>query len=59
MHFIEVCDNKRERMNKRTDKHDVADHIFSYLMLVPSFKILHQVVPEKSLTENFVKKKNE
>ena len=41
--------------NKRTDKQYVADFFYTqynllYLMFVPNFNILGQVVPEKSLT---------
>ena len=55
-------DRKRKRINKGTDKYNLHDtqYNFSYLMFVPSFKILSQVVLEKSLTENFVReRKNE
>ena len=41
--------------NKRTDKQYVAyysQNNLSYLIFVPNFKILGQVVPEKSLTKN-------
>ena len=53
---------KGKMINKGTDKHYVADPLIhsasvSYLMFVPSFKILRQVVPEKSLTENFVRER--
>ena len=52
---------KGKRINKEPDKHFVADPLtqynFSYLMFVPSFKILSEVVPEKSLTENFGREK--
>ena len=42
--------------NNRTDKQYVAEFFYtqyslSYLMFVPNFKILGQVVPEKSLTK--------
>ena len=47
---------KREKLtNKGTDKQYVAEfsiqYNLSYLMFVPNFKILGQVVPEKSLTK--------
>ena len=47
---------KEKWTNKRTDKQYVAEFIIhtvnlSYLMFVPNFKILGQVVPEKSLTK--------
>ena len=47
---------KEKWTNKTTDKQYVAEFIIhivnlSYLMFVPNFKILGQVVPEKSLTE--------
>ena len=47
---------KEKRPNKGSDKPYVADFFYaqynlSYLMFVPNFKILGQVVPEKSLTK--------
>ena len=48
---------KEKWTNKVTDKPYVADSFIHNLMFVPNFKILGQVVPEKSLTENFVREK--
>ena len=48
---------RKKRTNKGTYKPYVADSLYtvqvnlSYLMFVPYFKILGQVVPEKSLTK--------
>ena len=46
--------NEKKWTNKGTDKQYVADFFIhsttSYLMFVTNFKILGQVVPEKSLT---------
>ena len=59
MHYIGVSDRKRKRINKGTDRYDLDDtqYNFSNLMFVPCFKILRQVVLEKSLTENFVRER--
>ena len=50
-----IVGKKEKRTNKGTDKPYVADfytqYNLSYLMFVPNFKILGQVVPEKSLTK--------
>ena len=51
-----IVGKKEKRTNKGTDKPYVADSFItqynlSYLMFVPNFKILGQVVPEKSLTK--------
>ena len=53
---------KEKWTNKGTDKQYVADFFVTQYNLylpsfVPNFKILGQVVPEKSLTENFVREK--
>ena len=51
-----IVGKKEKRTNKETDKPYVADSFYTqynllYLMFVPNFKILGQVVPEKSLTK--------
>ena len=53
---------KEKWINEGTDKQYVADSLLHsttchYQALYQNFKILGQVVPEKSLTENFVKEK--
>ena len=56
MHYFEVSDEKGGNDTQGTDKYYVVDlYNFPYLIFVPSFKILRQAVPEKSLTENFEK----
>ena len=42
---------KEKWTNKGTDKPFNTQFNLSYLMFVPNFKILGQVVPEKSLTK--------
>ena len=48
-----IVGKKEKRTNKRTDKPYVADSFIQYnlshLMFVPNFKIIGQVVHEKSL----------
>ena len=46
-----IVGKKEKRKNKGTDKPYMAQYNLSYLMFVPNFKILAQVVPEKSLTK--------
>ena len=57
MHYIGVSDRKRKRINKGTDKYDSDDPLIHSTTFHTSFKILRQVVLEKSLTENFVRER--
>ena len=40
--------------NKKTDKQYIVGYKLSYLIVVQTFKILVQVVTEKSLTKTFI-----
>ena len=53
---------KEKWINKANVKHEGADSLtqyMSYSMFVQNFKILGRVVPEKSLTKNFIGEKKD